>query len=124
RGERLRDRPCHAEERLTVAPLHLTPGEIHEELPVRRRGEPLGLVRECSRQSNTNSFRHDASSAIGACSLFTRMKFSRTSTSMLVRMKHRNASSGVHTIGSPRTLNDVFTITGQPVRRSNPSMMS
>ena len=38
---------------------------------------------------------------------------------MLVRMKQRYASSGVHTIGSPRTLNDVLTSTGQPVRRSN-----
>src|SRR5437773_11783757 len=31
-------------------------------------------------------------------------------------MKQRNASSGVHTIGSPRTLKLVLTITGQPVR--------
>ena len=36
---------------------------------------------------------------------------------MSVRMKQRYASSGVQTIGSPRTLNDVLTITGQPVRR-------
>ena len=30
-------------------------------------------------------------------------------------MKHRNASSGLHTIGSPRTLKLVLTSTGQPV---------
>ena len=38
-------------------------------------------------------------------------------TSSLERtiMKHLYASSGVHTIGSPRTLYDVFTITGHPV---------
>ncbi len=38
---------------------------------------------------------------------------------MWVRMKHRWASCGVQTIGSPRTLNEVFTSTGQPVSRSN-----
>ena len=32
-------------------------------------------------------------------------------------MKQRYASSGVQTIGSPRTLNDVLTMTGQPVAR-------
>ena len=32
-------------------------------------------------------------------------------------MKQRNASSGVHTIGSPRTLKLVLTSTGQPVLR-------
>ena len=41
---------------------------------------------------------------------------------MCVRMKQRYASSGVQTIGSPRTLNDVFTTTGQPVSDSNASM--
>ena len=35
--------------------------------------------------------------------------------SISVRMKQRYASSSVHTIGSPRTLNDVLTMTGQPV---------
>jgi hypothetical protein len=30
--------------------------------------------------------------------------------------KQRNASSGVHTIGSPRTLKLVLTSTGQPFR--------
>jgi len=39
-------------------------------------------------------------------------------------MKQRKASSRLQTIGSPRTLNDVLTITGQPVRRSKASMMS
>jgi 16S rRNA G966 N2-methylase RsmD len=34
-------------------------------------------------------------------------------------MKHRNASSGVLTIGSPLTLKDVLTITGQPVSSLN-----
>jgi hypothetical protein len=44
---------------------------------------------------------------------------SMTSVSISVPMKHRNASSGVHTMGSPRTLKLVFTSTGQPVRRLN-----
>ena len=39
-----------------------------------------------------------------------------TSTSISVPMKQRKASSGVQTIGSPRTLKQVFTSTGQPVR--------
>src|SRR5207247_3339944 len=69
------------------------------------------------RHSRTNSFFHDSSSPIAFCSLFARTKFSSTSTSMLVRMKQRNASSGVQTMGSARQLNDVFTMTGQPVRR-------
>ena len=34
-------------------------------------------------------------------------------------MKHLNASVGVHTIGSPRTLNDVFTTNGHPVKSLN-----
>jgi hypothetical protein len=34
---------------------------------------------------------------------------------MLVRMKAAIASIGLQTIGSPRTLKDVLTITGQPV---------
>jgi hypothetical protein len=34
-------------------------------------------------------------------------------------MKHRKASSGVQTMGSPRTLKLVLTTTGQPVRRLN-----
>ena len=34
---------------------------------------------------------------------------------MSVAMKQRYASSGVHTIGSPRMLKLVLTITGQPV---------
>ena len=36
-----------------------------------------------------------------------------------VPMKHRKASSGVQTIGSPRTLKLVFTSTGHPVRSRN-----
>ena len=39
--------------------------------------------------------------------------------SISVRAKQSHASSGVATIGSPRTLNDVFTTIGQPVMRSN-----
>ena len=38
---------------------------------------------------------------------------------MCVRMKQAYASAGVQTIGSPRTLNDVLTMTPQPVRLSN-----
>ena len=34
---------------------------------------------------------------------------------MSVPMKQRKASSGVQTIGSPRTLKLVLTMTGQPV---------
>jgi hypothetical protein len=38
---------------------------------------------------------------------------------MCVRMKHLYASAGLHTIGSPLTLNDVFTSTLYPVSSSN-----
>ena len=38
-----------------------------------------------------------------------------TNTSKLVPIKQLNASSGVLTIGSPLTLNDVFTSIGQLV---------
>ena len=43
---------------------------------------------------------------------------------MWVRMKQRYASAGEQTMGSPRTLNDVFTRTGQPVSDSNSRMRS
>ena len=39
----------------------------------------------------------------------------RTKTSISVRIKHLYASWGVHTIGSPRTLNEVLINVGQPV---------
>ena len=42
-----------------------------------------------------------------------------TNTSMPVAWKHRRASCGVQTIGSPRTLKLVFNSTGQPVRSRN-----
>ena len=38
---------------------------------------------------------------------------------MPVLRKQVSASAGVHTIGSPRTLKDVLTITGQPVRQGD-----
>ena len=41
---------------------------------------------------------------------------------MPVCMKHAYASAGVHTMGSSRRLNDVFTTIGQPVRASNASI--
>ena len=43
------------------------------------------------------------------------MKFSITSISRFVPIKQLNASSTEHTIGSPLTLKDVLTNTGQPV---------
>jgi hypothetical protein len=42
-----------------------------------------------------------------------------TRASIAVRAKQANASAGVATIGSPRTLNDVFTTSGQPDRSAN-----
>ena len=39
---------------------------------------------------------------------FSSTKFSITKISKLVPMKHRNASFGVQTIGSPRMLKDVL----------------
>ena len=45
-----------------------------------------------------------------------------TKFSIPVPMKQRNASSGVHTIGSPRTLKLVLTTPEQPVRRLNASI--
>ncbi len=47
-----------------------------------------------------------------------------TRQSIAVAMKQRNASAGVQTIGSPRTLNEVLTSTGTPVLRSNASIRS
>src|SRR5690606_10782405 len=41
-----------------------------------------------------------------------------TSASRGEVQKHSTASRGEHTTGSPRVLNDVFTSTGTPVRRS------
>ena len=41
------------------------------------------------------------------------------SASIPVPIKHRKASSGVQTMGSPRTLKLVFTSTGQPDRDLN-----
>ena len=43
---------------------------------------------------------------------------------MFVRMKHRYASWGVQTMGSPRTLNEVLMTIGTPVIFSNSRMRS
>ena len=51
--------------------------------------------------------------------LLRRKQLPTASASISVPMKQRNASSGVHTIGSPRTLKLVFTSTGQPVSSLN-----
>ena len=55
----------------------------------------------------------------GSCSSLRRKQLPTASTSISVPMKQRKASSGVHTIGSPRTLKLVLTSTGQPVRSLN-----
>src|SRR5579871_3532704 len=52
----------------------------------------------------------------GDCSFLHRKQLPTTSTSISLPIKQRNASSGVHTIGSPRTLKLVLTKTGQPVK--------
>src|SRR5258706_10431865 len=49
------------------------------------------------------------------------MKSSNTNASILDLTKHMIASNGLHTIGSPRTLNDVFSRMGHWVRFSNSS---
>jgi hypothetical protein len=48
-----------------------------------------------------------------------RIQFSMISSSMSLPMKQRNASSGVQTIGSLRTLKLVFTKIGKPVLALN-----
>jgi len=63
--------------------------------------------------------RQSSVSETAGCSSRRRMWFSRTSASIAVRVKQRHASSGDMTIGSPRTLNDVLTTTGQPVLSLN-----
>src|SRR6266849_792411 len=68
-----------------------------------------------SRQSSSNSFRQSLSPSSGFCWPFSSTQFSSTSKSSSVRMKQRYASAGVQTIGSPRTLNEVFTMTPHPV---------
>ena len=66
-------------------------------------------------QSSVKEDRQSSVSTSSGCSSRRRTWFSRTRASIDVRMKQRQASSGVQTIGSPRTLNDVLTTTGQPV---------
>ena len=51
------------------------------------------------------------------------MKLSSTRTSMFVNMKHRYASLGVFTMGSPLTLKLVLIMTGQPVLSLNALMI-
>src|SRR5205809_5069000 len=70
-------------------------------------------------QSSWNSLRQSPLSCHAGCSVLSNKNGPRASQSMWVRMKQRYASAGVQTIGSPRTLNEVFTRTAQPVRRSN-----
>src|SRR5688572_17263378 len=95
--------------------------------PVREAGEnqerdadgegelpPLGRA-----QSSWNSLRQSDVSFHSGCAVLSRMNGQSTRLSMCVRMKHWYASAGVHTIGSPRTLNEVLTITAHPVRDSN-----
>ena len=50
------------------------------------------------------------------CSSLRSMNGPTNRVSMCVRMKHLKASSGVQTIGSPRTLKLVLMISGVPVR--------
>ena len=52
---------------------------------------------------------------------FTTTHDPMTSASSGDVQKHSTASRGVHTIGSPRVLNDVLTSTGTPVRAANAS---
>src|SRR5437763_63058 len=54
-----------------------------------------------------------------SCAGFARYALPIARLSISVPMKQRNASVGEHTMGSPRTLNEVLTTTGQPVRRLN-----
>ena len=49
------------------------------------------------------------------CFAFLKRKFSMIEISISVPIKQLKASAGVLTIGSSRTLNEVFTITGHPV---------
>ena len=49
------------------------------------------------------------------CAVRSMTKLPRMRKSISVFMKQRYASSGEQTIGSPRTLNDVFTSTPHPV---------
>src|SRR5688572_7358031 len=95
-------------------PTHLH-GEAAQGLAIRHgdRGDFGG------HQSSSNSFFQDSSFGRSGCARLSSRKFSTTRKSISVRMKQRYASDGLHTIGSPRTLNDVLTSTPQPVRRSN-----
>jgi len=60
-----------------------------------------------------------ASAGRGAWRSFCSTKFSMTSASILVVMKHRYASDGEAAIGSPRMLSDVLIRSGQPVLSQN-----
>lgn len=51
---------------------------------------------------------------------FNRHALPTTKISRLVLIKQLNASSGVHTIGSPLTLSNVLTNTGQSVKVKTP----
>src|SRR5437588_12881829 len=70
-------------------------------------------------QSNSNSFFHSLSSTQAGWSPLSTTQFPSTRLSISVRMKQRYASTGVQTIGSPRTLNEVLTRTAHPVLASN-----
>ena len=56
---------------------------------------------------------------LGFCLFFSRIQFPIAKKSISVAIKHLKASSGVFTIGSPRTLKDVFTRTGHFVTSLN-----
>src|ERR1035437_205217 len=75
-------------------------------------------------QSSWNSCFQSCCSFHAGCSTLWSRNGPRTRASMCVRMKHVCASLGEHTIGSPRTLNEVFTTTGHPVSFSNSRMRS
>src|SRR5690606_1530331 len=88
---------------------------LHHRQPSPAGCHPTSCVTHQSRRLCTC---HLPASACGS-SLFSITNGGITSASSPVLMKQECASAGVHTMGSPRTLNEVFTSTGHPVSASN-----
>src|SRR5258708_22063531 len=82
-----------------------------------QRGEDAGDAAEG--HQSTSNFAACSCLSAGSWSGLASQQSPTASASISVPMKQRKASSGVHTIGSPRTLKLGLTTTGQPVRCLN-----
>src|ERR1700722_16744730 len=101
--------PEHQQEQDRDAEPDAAVGDTHPYDIAQQARTPVQKPQRLHSQSSPNSMRQSCVSMQGGWSAFSRTKSSRTKMSMPVRMKHRYASSGVHTMGSLRTLKLVLT---------------